>query len=336
MKAFSFWVHSFLINASYYTPESAISHGKQLIDFDTDTRPILDLARTTPVPSAIVPFRMQRRVLLTAAVLLPVALVISYSYSVRMSTLAATLVPASSSLSFVLFGATGRTGLPFMHQALARGHRVTAFTRSAKKVPAELAMSPNLTTVEVELEQSDTIAAAVAKAKPDVVYVTLASDPSPHTALSTGSRAAHNALRLMRDTATLTAAPLKPTPFIIITGWGLEPTRPLLRWYERAFVSFAASTFYAPVLRDAVLTAAELEAPTAAGVILPTQLMPPLLTNGALTTTYQYGDALTVMKDKMHSFDTVSRASLANIALLLGEQAVAGAELPKYVAVRQP
>jgi hypothetical protein len=37
---------------------------------------------------------------------------------------------ASTPLSFFLLGATGRTGLPFLSQALARGHFVTIYVRS--------------------------------------------------------------------------------------------------------------------------------------------------------------------------------------------------------------
>lgn len=283
---------------------------------------------------------MQRRLLLIAAVVLPVAVAISYSYSTSLSTSStmstAAIVPTATPLSFVLFGATGRTGLPFMHQALARGHRITAFSRSANKVPVELAANPNLTTVEVELDQSDKITAAMAAARPDVVYVMLASDPSPHTAVSTGTRSALTALRSMREAAATTTASTKATPLIVITGWGMEPTRPSLRWYERAFVSLAVNTFYAPVARDFTRTVALLEAATADGLIQSIQLMPPLLTNGALTATYEYGDALGAMKGKMHTFDSVSRASMANVAMLVGEKVAAGQTVPGYIALRQP
>ena len=285
---------------------------------------------------------MQHRLLVTAGILLPIALAVAYLRSSNMSAAAASvaaIIPTSTPLSFVLFGATGRTGIPFMHQAIARGHRITAFTRSANRIPAELANHPNLTTVEVQLDQSAVITEAMAKAKPDVVYAMLASDPAPHTAVSTGTRAAHNALRSMREAAIQSGdstQPQKATPLIVITAWGVGPTRPLLRrWYERTLVSLAVNTFYAPVMRDFDLMLAQLEAPTADGVIQPIQLMPPLLTNGPLTAKHEFGDALTEMKDKMRVYDTISRASMAHVALLLGEKAAAGEAVPSHVALRQ-
>ena len=243
-----------------------------------------------------------------------------------MSTVAgpvATVASTTSPLSFVLFGATGRTGIPFMRQALARGHRITAFTRSASRIPTDLAGNANLTAVELELGQSDKIEEAMAKARPDVVYVMLASDPAPHTAISTGTRAALQALRSMRAASPLSGAAAtassKPTPFVVIMGWGVGPTRALLsRWYERAIISLATSTFYAPVVRDFELTNTQLQSPKADGLIQPIVLMPPILTSGALTTTYESGDALTAMKDKMHTLDTVSRSSMAHLALSAG------------------
>ena len=287
---------------------------------------------------------MQRRLLLTAAaVVLPLAVVLSYYHSADMASAAASVAevaPTATPLSFVLLGATGRTGLPFMRQALARGHRVTGFTRSMSKIPAELISHPNLTAVEVELDQADKIAAAIANAKPDVVYTMLASDPAPHTALSMGNRAAHSALRSMRETATrlgdaTTAA--KPTPFIAIGAWGLGPTGPLIkRWYERAVILTAVKTFYAPMARDAALMLSELDAAAADGLIQPILLMPPLLTRGKRTSTYEFGDALTEMSGKMHVFDSVSRDSMADLALSLGEKAVTGQPIPKFVALRQP
>ena len=59
---------------------------------------------------------------------------------------------AATRLSFFLLGATGRTGLPFLSQALARGHSVTIFVRSTSKLPATVASHPRLRAFTGELQ----------------------------------------------------------------------------------------------------------------------------------------------------------------------------------------
>ena len=44
--------------------------------------------------------------------------------------------PAEAALPVIVFGAAGRTGRCLVEQALARGHRVTAFARSLQSLPA--------------------------------------------------------------------------------------------------------------------------------------------------------------------------------------------------------
>jgi hypothetical protein len=50
--------------------------------------------------------------------------------------------PTAIPFRFFLLGATGRTGLPFLAQALARGHFVTIFVRNVSKLPVALASHP--------------------------------------------------------------------------------------------------------------------------------------------------------------------------------------------------
>lgn len=90
-----------------------------------------------------------------------------------------------------LLGATGRTGLPFLSQALARGHFMTIYVRNVSKLPTVVVSHPHLRVFTGELHEADKVALALRAAKPDVVYVMLASETAPHTAVSTGT---HNAL----------------------------------------------------------------------------------------------------------------------------------------------
>jgi hypothetical protein len=57
---------------------------------------------------------------------------------------------AAAPLSIFLLRATGRTGVPFLSQALARGHSVTIFVRSTSKLPATVASHPRLRATQRE------------------------------------------------------------------------------------------------------------------------------------------------------------------------------------------
>jgi hypothetical protein len=103
---------------------------------------------------------------------------------------------ASTHLSFFLLGTTGRTGLPFLSQPRARGHFVTIYVRNVSKLPTVSVSHPHLRAFAGELHEADKVALAIRAAKPDVVYVMLASETAPHTAVSTG---AHSALRALGE-----------------------------------------------------------------------------------------------------------------------------------------
>ena len=57
----------------------------------------------------------------------------------------------------VVFGGTGGTGKAFVEQALAHGHRITAFARDPSKLPPH----DNLTTVQGDLFDADAVKSAV-------------------------------------------------------------------------------------------------------------------------------------------------------------------------------
>ena len=60
-------------------------------------------------------------------------------------------------MSIVVFGASGNIGSNIRKEALSRGHRVTAVTRSAKLEP-----EPNLTALQADLSNEDDVAKIVA------------------------------------------------------------------------------------------------------------------------------------------------------------------------------
>jgi hypothetical protein len=240
---------------------------------------------------------------------------------------------AAKPLSFFVLGATGRTGLPFLSQALARGHRVTIYVRTASKLPAVLASHSRLRAFIGELHEADKVASALSAAKPDVVYIMLASESAPHTAVSTGTHSALLALGRLRAVAG--AAPAA-TPLISIAAWGLGPTRAYITGiFARLFVSVAKTLFWSRPLADFEKQLAELAQAKDRGLIRPTLVLPPLLNDGVRTNTYLAGEAHT-MKAVMGVTNFVSRASMADLCLKLGENVASGEQLPQWVALTNP
>jgi hypothetical protein len=240
---------------------------------------------------------------------------------------------AATPLSFFLLGATGRTGLPFLAQALARGHRVTILIRNLSKLPAALASHPHLRAFSGELHEADKVARAMREANPDVVYVMLASETAPYTSVSTGT---HSALLALRELTALSSVEPKATPFISIAAWGLGPTAVYITGlFARLFVYVATTLFWSKPLADFKMQLAEIEEAKNEGLIRATLILPPILNNGKKTNTYLSGEAST-MKDAMAVTNFVSRASMANLCLKLGEKAGAGEAVPQWVGITNP
>jgi putative NADH-flavin reductase len=64
-------------------------------------------------------------------------------------------------LNIVVFGASGRTGLKVVEQALEAGHRVTAYVRNAPKLTGQVVPSERLRIVEGDATDSDKVLNAV-------------------------------------------------------------------------------------------------------------------------------------------------------------------------------
>jgi hypothetical protein len=237
---------------------------------------------------------------------------------------------ASTPLSFFVLGATGRTGLPFLSQALARGHFVTIYARNVSKLPAVVVSHPHLRAFTGELHEADKVALAIRAAKPDVVYVMLASETAPHTAVSTGT---HNALLALGELRAVAAVEPGATPFISIAAWGLGPTRTYITgFFARIFVSVATVLFWSKPLIDFEKQLAEVEEAKEKGLIRPTLILPPILNDREKTDTYRSGEAR-MMKDAMGVTNFVSRACMADLCLKLGEKVASGEEVPQWVGI---
>jgi putative NADH-flavin reductase len=64
-------------------------------------------------------------------------------------------------MRIVVLGASGRTGVPLVEQALDRGHEVVAFVRAREKLPAVLREADGVTVVEGDAYTGDGIEEAV-------------------------------------------------------------------------------------------------------------------------------------------------------------------------------
>jgi putative NADH-flavin reductase len=234
--------------------------------------------------------------------------------------------PTAAPLRFFLLGGTGRTGLPFLEQALARGHFVTIFVRNVSKLPVALASHPRLCTFTGELHEADRMARAMGEANPDVVFVMLASETAPYTAVSTGT---HSALQ------AIAAVKRNPMPFISIAAWGLGPTGSYITGFARAFVGVARTLFWSKPHADFEKQLTEIEEARKEALIRPILILPPLLNNREKTDTYLSGEAATI-KDKMGVTNFVSRASMADLCIRLGEKAAAGEEVAQWVGITNP
>lgn len=240
---------------------------------------------------------------------------------------------ASVPLSFFLLGATGRTGLRFLSQALARGHVVNVYVRNVSKLPTAVAAHPHLRVFTGELHEVDKMALAIKAAKPDVVYAMLASEKAPHTAVSTGTHSALLALGQLRAVAAVAPAAI---PFISIAAWGFGPTKAYITgFFPRMFVSVVTALFWSKPAADFEKQLAEVEEAKDKGLIRPTLILPPILSNGDKTNSYRSGEA-SMMKDVMGVTKFVSRASMVDLCLKLGEKVASGEAVPQWVGITTP
>jgi hypothetical protein len=118
--------------------------------------------------------------------------------------------------SWLLLGATGRTGKPFLEMALARGHRVTVIVRDANKFAAGRAAAGGVRRLDSDalrvmtgsIGDADLMRRAIVSSRPSVILSMLASDPKPHNAVSSGTRAVLAAL----DSEEVESDPPLPQP----------------------------------------------------------------------------------------------------------------------------
>src|ERR1700688_177809 len=127
-----------------------------------------------------------------------------------------------------------------------------------------------------------------------------------------------------------------PMPFISIAAWGLGPTGDYITgFFTRTLVGIAKTLFWSKPHADFEKQLAEIEEARNEGLIRPILILPPLLNNMEKTDIYLSGEASTI-KDAMGVTSFVSRASMADLCLRLGEKAASGEEVPQWVGITNP
>jgi len=96
-------------------------------------------------------------------------------------------------MKLTIFGATGRTGLPLIEQALGAGHEILAFVRSPQRMVIEHA---DLTLVQGDVMNKEDVARAIT---PDVDAVISVLGPTKNSPANLMAVAADNILNAMRD-----------------------------------------------------------------------------------------------------------------------------------------
>jgi hypothetical protein len=90
--------------------------------------------------------------------------------------------------------------------------------------------------------------------------------------------------------------------------------------------------FWSKPFADFEKQLAEIEEAKNQGLIRPILILPPMLNNSEKAVSYLSGEAGT-MKDAMGVTNFVSRASMADLCLRLGEKAASGEEVPQWVGI---
>ena len=131
---------------------------------------------------------------------------------------------SSQAKKYVVFGATGGSGLELVMQALAQGNQVTAYVRNPDKLTG--IESANLKTVKAELNDEAAMESAI-KGQ-DVVLVSLGGRGllSRDTTCSVGTRAI---IAAMKKTGV--------NRMVVLSSYGVGPgNRSLLSWAIRAML----------------------------------------------------------------------------------------------------
>jgi putative NADH-flavin reductase len=205
-------------------------------------------------------------------------------------------------MRITVFGATGRTGVPLVRQALDRGHEVVAFVRSPERLPVT---GDALTVVEGDVYTGDGVPGAVDGADAVVSVLGQTSD-GPDDLLTVAG-----------DHITAAMDEAGVSRFVTLVGAGVRE--------EGESVSFSGKvmgTLLKVLARDALEDAAEHVRRVSTTDLDWTVVRAPRLTDGTGTGGYRAGDIEL-------GFESVARADVATFLLDCVEHEEHVREMPK-------
>ena len=135
-------------------------------------------------------------------------------------------VPVSSGKKYVIFGATGNTGLQLVSQGLAQGNHITAYIRNPEKLLAALPEATKVNIIKGELDNLEEMEKAIQGQ--DAVIVSLGGKGlfSRDTTCSIGTKAI---IGVMQKTGVKKLS--------VLSSYGVGPgNRALLGWAIRAML----------------------------------------------------------------------------------------------------
>lgn len=205
-------------------------------------------------------------------------------------------------MKLTVFGATGRTGIPLVEQALAAGHEVVAYVRT----PAKLTMQePDLRVVQGDMHEAAKVSEAIAGS--DAVISALGPVKGGPTDIMATSAA--NIVAGMKEHGL--------RRLVYATGAGVEDPqdKPALM---NKIISFALKTLNPDVLAD---SAAGVKIVQASGLDW-TIARGPMLTDGPHTGRYRVGYVNSDMGRQL------ARANFADYLLKAAEEGLNIQEMP--------
>ena len=223
-------------------------------------------------------------------------------------------IARAQSLDILIYGATGKIGTLVTDEALERGHKVTAVSRSASLYAAR---HPNLSFVQGDLLDAGSIASLVAGR--DVVIISVRG--------VIGDKEPENALQLIAVENVVNAlANLDDAPRLIhVGGAGSLRTESGKLYADRLPRIFLPNKFEAELFGQVLA----LQFLRSSSNIRWTYITPPRnFTNGERTGNYQTGDD-TMLEDSRGR----SRISRADFAVAIIDEAESGAHLGQRFSV---
>lgn len=198
-------------------------------------------------------------------------------------------------MKIIIFGATGRTGLLLLNQALERGHTVTAFIRNPKKITMS---HSHLKIVKGDIANAESVGYAVRGH--DIIINTLGvrfGGKVQVCTISTSHILAAMKQYQIRRLIVLSGA---------ASGKSLQHLKGFTKWFAEMYAKFGDGN----AVRDKnnqykLILDANVDY---------TIVSAPWLSNGKLTKKYQEGEDL-----QMKMFKKISRADVAHFILTIAE-----------------